>query len=152
RGGPRECIAPSTAHTDKGGRFGEPMLFCEKRVPGIPVLHVIGLNEADVKATLEQLDLSLWLVVEVAASPGPRLARSHPLRNDHDTAQLPLHLAPDTGSFVAGSLDWLDRQCRIVHQEVEAVEPVPRRLLASETRGRLASDTVELLAEDILIN
>ena len=42
-------------------------------ITGIPVLDVVGLDEADVKATLEQLDFSLRLVVKIAASPGPRL-------------------------------------------------------------------------------
>jgi hypothetical protein len=102
RGGPCECITASTAHTDKGGFFGKPMLFSEKRIPGIPVLDVVGLDEADVKATLEQLDLSLRLVIEIAASPGPRLALRCLLRNDDDAAQLPLHVTP----FLSLGLYW----------------------------------------------
>src|SRR5262249_33401599 len=49
--------------------------------------------------------------------------------------------------FIRGSLDRLDGQRRIVQQEIEAVEPMPRGLLASETVcDRLPS----LLAKGIL--
>src|SRR5262249_52496563 len=40
------------------------------------------------------------------------------------------HLTIDPISFVRGSLDRLDGQRFIVHQEVEAVEPMPGSLLA----------------------
>src|SRR5262249_40209290 len=132
---PRECVAPSTAHTDKGRLLGEPMSFREKGVPGIPRPARIGLDEADVKTALEQFNLSLWLVVKVAASPGPRLPTGCLLRNDHDAAQLALRLAIDPSSFIRGSFGRLDGQRRIVHQEVEAIEPMPGSLLAGESRG-----------------
>jgi len=87
-----------------------------------------------VKTALEQFNLSLWLVIKITASPGPRLTRGCLLRYHHDAAQLALHLAIDPGAFLRGSLERLDRQCRIVHQKVEAIEPVPGSLFASETR------------------
>src|SRR6185503_7600115 len=131
--------------------------FSEKRIPGIPLLDVIGLDEANVKATLEQLNLNLWLVVEITASPRPGLARSRFLRNDYHAAQMALHLAIDPSSLFGGCLHRLDRQCRTVHQKVEAVEPMPRRPLASKTRTCLGSFTVGLrlawlLAVDIVID
>jgi hypothetical protein len=56
----------------------------------------------------EQLNFSLWLVVEVTASPGPRLTRGRLLRNDHDTPQLALHLVFDPIFFSSGEalLGW----------------------------------------------
>src|SRR5262245_35056382 len=105
------------------------MLFGEKGIPGIPRLAGIDFDKADVKTALKQLNFSLGLVVEVKASPGPRLTRSCPLRNDHDATQLPLHLAVYPIFSIRGSFDRLDRQRLLVHQEVEAVKPMPRSLL-----------------------
>ena len=62
------------------------MLLGEKGKPGVPLFDVIGHDEADVMATLEQLNLCLWLVIEVPASPGPGLAGGRLHRNDHDAA------------------------------------------------------------------
>src|SRR6478672_9543600 len=98
------------------------MLFREKGIPGIPLLARIGLDEADVKTALEQFNLSLWLVVKVTASPGPRLTRGCLLRNDHDATQLAFHLAFDAIFFIRGSLDRLYGLRRIVQREIEAVE------------------------------
>src|SRR6185436_796136 len=120
--------------THKGRLLGKPMLFREKDIPGVPRLSRIGLDKANVKTALEQFNLSLWLVIKITASPGPRLTRGCLFRYHHDAAQLALHLAIDPGAFLRRSLDRLDGQCRIVHQEVEAIEPIPGSLLASETR------------------
>ena len=147
-GGPGVGVAPAPAHADEGRLLGQPMLFGEEGVPGVPLLAGIGQDEADVKTALEQLDLGLGLVVEVIAAPGPRVAGGRLLRNDHDAPQLALHLALDPVFFVRGRLDRLDGQVGLVHQEVVAVEPVPGSLLAREGKGCVGRYSAERMVND----
>ena len=90
--GPGVSEFAASAHADEGRFFRQAVLFGEERVPGVPMLarpeRGAGGNVGDVKATLEQLDFRLGLVIPVTAAPGPRVAGSGLLRNDHDAAPL----------------------------------------------------------------
>ena len=84
RGCPGVFIHPAFAHANERRFLGQPVLFREKGIPGIPRLTRIDVNEADVKAALEQFNLGLRLVVKVTASPGPRPAESCPALRPRD--------------------------------------------------------------------
>jgi hypothetical protein len=100
-------------------------------LPGLSVALV-----GDVKASPEQLDFRLGLVVPVTASPRPRLAGSRRLRNNHDASPLALDRVFDPVFLVVGGPHPCDRQARLIHQEVIAVESMPGGLGSLPTQGR----------------
>ena len=148
-GGPGVGVFAAPAHADEGRLLGQPVLFGEEGVPGVPLLarlqRGVGRDVGDVKTALEQFDFGLRLVVPVTASPGPRIAGGRLLRNDHDAPPLALRRVLDAELFSFRRLERLDGQGRLVHHEVVAVEararpssrprrpwglPVPAALLA----------------------
>ena len=140
RSGPGVGVFPAPAHTDKGGLPGQATLFGKKSVPRVPLFAGLErrarLDIGDVKASPKQFDFRLGLVVPVTASPGPRLAGSRRMGNNHNTAPLALDLVFDPILLIIRGLLPFDCQARFIHQEVLAVESVPGGLRSFPTRGR----------------
>ena len=116
------------------------MLLREEAVPCVPLPARLErsarFDVGDVKAAPEQFDLSLGLVVPVTTSPGPGLAGSRHPGNNHDAAPLALNRVLDPIILVIGGPHLFDRQARLIHLEVVAVESMPGGLRSLPARRR----------------
>lgn len=111
----------------------------KKLVPRIPLPArfqiLAGLDVSDMKSALEQFNFRLGLVVPIAASPAPRVARRHGFRNDDDASPLPFDLVPDAIAFVGRRMGGFEREILFLHQEVVPVKPMPQGLFTLESQG-----------------